>query len=97
MQATPEPPDIASWKAASESERHINVRFLSFGASQGARIQGKIPAYRFENDAEREAAVLLAVEAMLVYGSFYDGPQRPDGYHRFFHAGRVFIKSDFGL
>lgn len=80
-----------------DTDESSTIRFLGFGGSSGAYYKAKIPAYHFESDEEREAAMLLAVEAMLAYGSFYNGGKCPNGLYRFEHGGKTYIKSDFGL
>lgn len=80
-----------------DTDESSTIRFLGFGGSSGAYYKAKIPAYQFESDEEREAAMLLAVEAMLAFGSFYNGGKCPNGLYRFEHQGKTYIKSDFGL
>jgi hypothetical protein len=75
---------------------HYLTRILHFGHSAAASLRSGIPPYHFVDAAEEEAARMLAVEALLVFGSLYDGEAKPDGYYRVEHAARVYTRRDFG-
>lgn len=51
--------------------------------------------HKFVSDEEKRAAYLLAVEAVIMYGRFYNGDKQPDGYIRVAFEGRQYRRSDF--
>ncbi|MFF2272216.1 hypothetical protein ACFVTX_08070 [Agromyces sp. NPDC058136] len=63
----------------TEAGKRFVGRVSGFGTSPIAAEQAGTPGYRFVDDEERRAAERLAAEALLVYGDFYDGLDRPDG------------------
>lgn len=69
--------------------------FDGFGYSVRAEIAG-IPRARFDSKEERQRIQLLAAEALLVFGSDYDGLSRPDGQYRVQLNGETFFLSSFG-
>ncbi len=73
------------------------ITFKSFGADATAKHYGGILPYKFEDDEEYRQARMLAVEAVLVYGSYYNGDKRPEGYNRFELDGRIYTKKIFGM
>lgn len=72
-------------------------RFKAFGATNAAQSWGGIDPYHFDDPAVRREAQMLAVEALLAYGSHYSGPKHPDGYDRVEFEGKRYRKSDFGM
>jgi len=68
-----------------------------FGASLAAENAAGAKRFAFVNQEERSAAVRLAVEALLVYGSNYNGLSKPDGYNRVVEGGHEWRLSDFGI
>jgi hypothetical protein len=83
-------------KATEERPEYTIFRFTDFGATNRAFWEG-IEGYRFRDEAEREAAQLLAVEALLAWGGNYRGAEYPDGRIRVEYQGRTWILSDFGM
>ena len=75
---------------------HVIVEFASFGVSSKVNLRLGIFQYVFADVDEQREAQLLAVEALLVYGSFFNGLSRPDGYRRIVFEGREWVLSDFG-
>jgi hypothetical protein len=71
-------------------------RFISFGGSAAPRVTELMESYNFQDDTEREHATLLAIEAMIAFGGYYNGLDKPDGVHRIEHNGRIYTKKDFG-
>ena len=51
--------------------------------------------YHFEDEAEKRYAILLAIEAVIVYGRVFNGDKKPDGYIRVECEGREYRRSDF--
>jgi hypothetical protein len=68
-----------------------------FGASPSAENAVGAKPFAFADDVERSAALRLAIEALLVYGSNYNGLSKPDGYNRVLEGGREWGLSDFGI
>lgn len=54
-----------------------------------------IQPYTFSNDAEKQRWILLAAEALLVYGGFYNGDAMGEGYARVEVEGRAKTLKDF--
>jgi hypothetical protein len=79
-------------------ERVFNLmRFIEpFGGSLTALAYGVRP-YDFKNLEELRQAKMLAVEAMLVFGSIYNGSKYGEDYFRFEFEGRVYFGKDFGI
>ncbi len=79
--------------------RHIG-RIENFGTSRAAGYKANLRIFRFDSEAEREAAELLAAEALLVFGTMYNGLSIPDGILTVeLRAGagpRPYTLSDFG-
>ncbi|MFD1196997.1 hypothetical protein ACFQ3K_01460 [Brucella gallinifaecis] len=57
----------------------------------------KIHAWHADSPEQEREAMLLAIEALLVYGGFYDGYEHADGIIRVEFESRLYTKSDFGL
>jgi hypothetical protein len=77
-------------------DEYILVRFGAFGGSAYANQYG-IKPYRFPNGEERRHVMMLAAEALLVFGSDYDGSAKPEGFYRVEHEGKVYTNRDFGI
>lgn len=72
-------------------------RLFGFGDSINAEAKDGIKPWRTKDDEDRRQAKLLAVEALLAYGGFYDGYKHLDGIYRIEFEGRFYTKSDFDL
>jgi hypothetical protein len=83
-------------EATEERPEYTIFRFTDFGATYSAFREG-IEGYRFRDEAEREAAQLLAVEALLAWGGNYRGAEQPEGRKRVEYQGRTWTLSDFGM
>ena len=83
-------------KATEDQPEYTTFRFTDFGATYDAFSKG-IEGYRFRDEAEREAAQLLAVEALLAWGGNYRGAEDPDGRKRVEYQGRMWTLRDFGM
>ena len=83
-------------KRDDSGEQYIVEWIEGFGGSSRADDHG-IRTYWFEDASERFEAFLLAIEAVLVFGSNYNGADRPDGRYRFVHEGLTYTKSDFEI
>jgi hypothetical protein len=83
-------------EATEEQPEYTTYRFTDFGATYRAYREG-VEGYRFRDEAEREAAQLLAVEALLAWGGNYRGAEHPDGRTRVEYRGRTWTLSDFGM
>jgi hypothetical protein len=83
-------------KATEEQSEYTIFRFTDFGATYDAFRKG-IEGYRFRDEAEREAAQLLAVDALLAWGGSYRGTESPDGRIRVEYQGRMWTLRDFGM
>ncbi len=60
-------------------ETHYLTKFTAFGVSLIVEKNTKLMSYRFISDEELAVALRLAAEALLVYGSNYNGLSRPTG------------------
>ena len=72
-------------------EDYFLSRFRHFGYAVGGSDYGDVEFYRFKNDEEKREAQLLAVEALTVFGSIYDGDDRPEGYYRVEFEGKTYV------
>ncbi len=88
-------PSESNWDESGNE--YLVKRFQYFGGAAQAEYQAGILPYEFKDDAERREAMLLAVEAVLAYGGFYNGIEYPAGEYRVEFEGRLYTKSDFGL
>ena len=70
---------------------------VMFGGSQSAENAVGVLPFAFSGPDERDAALRLVIESLLVYGSNYDGLEKPDGYHRVQAFNREWRLSDFGI
>ena len=84
----------------SEQGERLVGRIANFGTSRMAGYQADLRVFHFSSDTEREAAELLAAEALLVFGSMYNGLSIPNGMLTIelsTDAGsRLYKLSDFG-
>lgn len=78
---------------------HINRSISFIGVIKGMD-RSPAPEYVFADEAEREQALLLAAEALVVYGGHYNGLYFEEGYHSstFWMRGeaRRFTLASFG-
>ena len=72
-------------------ESYFLTRFVAFGYAFAGSEYGDVEFYRFKNDEEKREAQLLAVEALTVFGSIYDGDDRPEGYYRVEFEGKTYV------
>lgn len=79
-----------------EGGSYVILHFGGFGRDTDQH-QGNISRWLPTSDEERHEAKILAVEALLAYGSVYDGHKHPNGRYRIKLDDCVYIKSDFGL
>ncbi|POH64383.1 hypothetical protein C3B61_13115 [Cryobacterium zongtaii] len=63
-------------------ESYYSVKFTAFGVSAAVELRTKVKSYRFGSDEELATARRLAAEALVVYGSSYNGLTYPDGENR---------------
>jgi hypothetical protein len=80
-------------KATEERPEYTIFRFTDFGATYDAYRKG-IEGYR-RDEAEREAAQLLAVEASRARRGHHRGTEHPDGRTRVEYPGRTWTILDF--
>ena len=84
----------------TEQGERLVGRIENFGTSRMAGYKADLRAFHFSSDTEREAAHLLAVEGLLVFGSMYNGLSFPDGMLtvelRTDSGIRLYKLSDFG-
>ena len=78
-------------------ETYYLTKFTAFGVSTAVEMRTKVKSYRFVSDEELATAMRLATEALLVYGTNYNGLARPDGYNRVELDGVELRLSDFGI
>ena len=78
-------------------ESYYLVKFTAFGISAAVELRTQVKSYRFGSDEELATARLLAAEALLVYGSNYNGLTYPDGENRVELNGVELRLSDFGI
>jgi hypothetical protein len=79
-----------------EGKEYILVKFHSFGGSPFAAQYG-VETYRFRRDEERRQAMMLAAEALIAFGSDYDGARKPEGFYRVEYEGQIFTAGSFGF
>ena len=78
-------------------ETYYLVKFTAFGVSAAVELRTAVKSYRFGSDEELAMSRRLAVEALLVYGSNYNGLTYPDGENRVELDGVKLRLSDFGI
>jgi len=66
-------------KFDSDGTSGDRIFFESFGASVQAKIYHGVLPYQFVSTDERDTALLLAAEALLVFGNNYNGLSRREG------------------
>ena len=69
-------------------------RFESFGASPTAKLLGQIEPYEFSDEETRARFLLLAAEALIVFGWSYDGFSQDEGFIRVDVGGRTLTLRD---
>ena len=72
------------------------TRFYSFGRLFSTPTGPRIEPVDFPSQAARHRLQLLAAEALLVFGSFYNGLAKPDGYNRVDVGEKTYTLSSFG-
>ena len=82
---------------AVSGETYYLVKFTTFGFSMAVELRTQVKSYRFGSDEELAMSRRLAVEALLVYGSNYNGLTYPDGENRVELNGVELRLSDFGI
>lgn len=84
----------------SEPRPRLIGRIENFGTSWLAGYKGDLKVFHFSSETERKSAELLAAEALLVFGSMYDGLSFPDGMYTVelntAEGVRHYTLSDFG-
>ena len=58
-------------KDPENGELYYIGKFVRFGFDSAARVYNDIPDCTFKDKAENNEAMLLAIEALLVFGSYY--------------------------
>lgn len=84
-------------KDPATDDTYFITRFDSFGSTTLLQYSHGILPYRFKDAAEKSLLQMLAVEGLLVFGSFYNGDQQPNGKYRIELNGRLYTKNDFGM
>ena len=74
---------------------HLLTRFVFFGLSPAANARGVAPNV-ITSLPERREYMLLATEALLVFGSFYDGDSKPEGWTQVELDGVIYTLASFG-
>lgn len=73
-------------------------RFADFGHSSVVQLYEGLGNYQFSDEAERAAALILAAEALLVFGGMFDGLTRRKTEDIFVALdNRLYSFGDFGL
>ncbi|RKO27438.1 hypothetical protein D7Z96_00415 [Pseudarthrobacter phenanthrenivorans] len=75
-------------------QEFILRRFESFGASPTAKLLGQIEPYEFPDKETRARFLLLAAEALIVFGWSYDGFSQDEGFIRVDVGGRTLTLRD---
>ena len=88
---------LSETKHDQNEKIYLIKRFRYFGTAERAEAVAGIPPYEFADKTERRVAMLLATEAVLAFGSLYNGSEYLNGDHRVEFEGRLYTKSDFGL
>lgn len=79
-------------KARDPNDSYTIQRFTAFGGSVFVKEFG-IPPYNFKDDDERHHATMLAIEALIAYGNYYDGDRHPDRYFQVEYGDRLCAKT----
>ena len=74
---------------------HLLTRVVFFGLSPAAELRGVAPMV-ITSPVEGREYLLLAAEALLVFGNFYDGDSKPEGWARVELDGVVYTLASFG-
>ncbi|AWB88993.1 hypothetical protein [Homoserinimonas hongtaonis] len=83
-------------QADAEGHEFYLITFDSFGSLFVTPTGLKLDPVDFTSPAERRRLQLLAAEALLVFGSMYDGLRKPDGFNRVSIEGNTYTLSSFG-
>lgn len=83
-------------KYVADLDRQVTFlrRFDSFGASPTAKLLGQIEPYEFADEGTRARFLLLAAEALIVFGWSYDGFSQDEGFIRVDVDGRTLTLRD---
>ena len=73
-----------------------DIQLGMFGASVAGQIRERIETVKFSLDTEREAAILVAIEATLAWLPSGLALEKGDGYNRLTYKGIQYRLSDFG-
>jgi hypothetical protein len=74
---------------------HLLTRFVFFGLSPAASARGVAPNV-ITSPVERRKYMLLAAEALLVFGNFYDGDSKPEGWTQIELDRVIYTLASFG-
>jgi len=83
------------WRTDEEGEWY-DIQLGAFGYSLVGDLMWGLGRVDFESDAERHAAVMVAIEATLAWLPGGRGLERGDGYNRATFKGVQYRLSDFG-
>lgn len=81
---------------ADENGPWYEIALGAFGYSLAGELYYGLGRVAFRSDAERRAAVLVAIEALLVWRPDGLGVERGNGYNRVAFEGRHLLLSDVG-
>lgn len=70
--------------------------FTSFGSSLYASTRAGITPAIFASAEDEQALMMLAIEAILIFGDYYNGFASRPLFYRVEFAGKVFTRQDFG-
>lgn len=79
----------------AEGAGHLLTQFVFFGLSPAASARGVAPNMMMSPDERREY-MRLATEALLLFGSFYDGDSKPEGWTQVELHGVIYTLASFG-
>lgn len=84
------------WESAGDNSAPFVVDIDRFGDSTTVRLAMGLGRARFESVEQEQRLLMLAVEALLVFGLFFDGIPRADGEVVVNYLGKLWRLSDFG-
>jgi len=83
------------WASSADSPSASIIEIDSFGVSMTAKSSLGIGSTQFDSAQQEKEILMLAVEALLVFGRFFDGLSRADG-EVLVNSGKLWRLSDFG-